>query len=92
MVAIVWPRRAASGRLPENGRKIVAAPQIGEQIDDKTVHIKCLDIQMSMRPAGKRSPVLREAAGRVWVDILRRSLMVSGCQKHTLTFDKIAHT
>src|SRR5207245_1522172 len=83
------PRPGASLRT---GRKIVAAPQIDGQIDDRIIHIKYLGTQSSTRPAGRRLPGLREAAGRVGVDISWRSPMVSDCQNHTLTFDKIAQT
>src|SRR5438105_10105359 len=45
------------------GRKIDAAPQIDQKIDDKSLKVKCLDTQRRTRPAGRRWPVLREAAG-----------------------------
>jgi hypothetical protein len=67
------------------GRKIDAAPQIDQQIDDKALKIKCLDTQTRTRPAGRRWPVLREAAGRVWVDISRRS-PIKGVVKNALQF------
>jgi len=54
------------------------AQQIDQQIDDKAIKIKCLDTQRRTRPAGRRWPVLREAAGRLWVDISRRS-PIEGC-------------
>jgi hypothetical protein len=59
------------------GRKIDAVPQIDQQIDDKALKIKCLDTQRRTRPAGRRLLGLREAAGRLWVDISRHSPMKS---------------
>jgi hypothetical protein len=70
------PRPGASLRT---GRKIDWAQQIDKQIDDKVFYIKYLDNQRSTRPAERRLPVLREAAGRIWIDISRPSPMVFGC-------------
>jgi hypothetical protein len=59
------------------GRNLDEAPQIDQQIDDKAFHIKYLDTKLLARPAGKRLPVLREAAGTLWIDIrITRGIVV----------------